>query len=205
MSGHDSRALSLIATVIAIIAGGVIVAVALFGLAHARAEARARQCQSILNRYGTAFAAYAEDFGNVLPYENVGDEQHGRVVWSEALTAYVDEADRLCPSVDRSVENYREGYRMNSKLSRRSADPPQPYRLLSSLLSRPHTVVLFDAEYGGSKLSLKGRLKDVDYRHNGSVNILLADWHVERLGRDDFVKASNWLPPKIIWDPDRSD
>ena len=57
---------------------------------------------------------------------------------------------------------------------------------------------------GGSKLSLKGRLKDVDYRHNGSVNVLFADWHVERFGRDDFVKASNWLPPKIIWDPDRS-
>lgn len=205
MSGRDFRALSLVGTVIAIIAGGAIVAVALCGLAHAREEARAKQCLSILSRYGIAFAAYAEDYGNVLPYENVGDEHLGRVVWSEALTAYIDEADRLCPSVDRSVENHREGYRINSKLSRRSADPPQPYRLLSSLLSRPRTVVLFDAEYGGSKLSLKGRLKDVDYRHNGSVNILFADWHVERFGRDDFVEASNWLPPKIIWDPDRSD
>ncbi len=202
MSGRNSRARSPVATVIAIIAGGVIVAVALSGLAHAREEARAKRCLTILSRYGSAFATYAEEFGNVLPYENVGDEQHGRVVWSEALADYIDEADRLCPSVDRSVENHREGYRINSKLSRRSADPPQPYRLLSSLLSRPRTVVLFDAEYGGSKLSLKGRLKDVDYRHNGSVNILFADWHVERFGRDDFVKASNWLPPKIIWDPD---
>ena len=158
MSPRDSRALSLTGTVIAIVAGGAIVAVALLGLAHAREEARATQCLSILNRYGTAFAAYAEDSGNVLPYENVGDEQHGRVVWSEALTAYMGEMDRLCPSVDRSRENHREGYRINSKLSRRSADPPQPYRLLNSLLSRPRTVVLFDAEYGGRKLSLKGRL-----------------------------------------------
>ncbi len=205
MSGRSSRALSLVGTVIAIIAGGAILALALFGLAHAREGARAKRCLSILDRYGTAFAAYAEDFGNVLPYENVGDEQHGRVVWSDALAAYMDEMDRLCPSVDRSVENHREGYRMNSKLSRRNADPPQPYRLLSSLSSRPRTVLLFDAGYGGSKLSLKGRMNDVDYRHNGSVNILFADWHVERLGRDDFVKASNWLPPKVIWDPDRSD
>ena len=204
MSGHDFRALSLVGTVIAIIAGGAIVAVALLGLAHAREEARAKRCLSILSRYGTAFVAYAADFGNVLPYENVGDKHLGREAWSEALAAYMDEADRLCPSVDRTVENHREGYRINSKLSRRSADPPQPYRLLSSLLSRQRTVVLFDAEYGGSKLSLKGRLKDVDYRHNGSVNVLFADWHVERFGRDDFVKASNWLPPKIIWDPDRS-
>ncbi len=204
MSGRHSKALSLVGTVVAIVAGGTIVAVALFGLAHAREEARAKQCLSILSRYATSFAAYAADYGNVLPYENVGDEHHGRVAWPEALAGYMDQADRLCPSVDLSVENYREGYRMNSKLSRRSADPPQPYRLLSSLLSRPHTVVLFDAEYGGSKLSLKGRLKDVDYRHNGSVNILFADWHVERFGRGDFVKASNWLPPKIIWDPDRS-
>ena len=152
MRGRNFRALSLIGTVIAIAAGGAILAVGLFGLAHAREEARAKRCRSILDRYGTAFAAYAEDFGNVLPYENVGDEQHGRVVWSEALAVYMDELDRLCPSVDRSIENHREGYRMNSKLSRRNADPPQPYRLLSSLPSRPHTVVLFDAEYGGSKL-----------------------------------------------------
>ncbi len=205
MSSRDSRALSPVATIIAIIAGGAIVTVALFGLSHAREQARATRCLSILSRYGTGFAAYAQDYGNVLPYENVGDEHLGRVVWTEALAAYMTETDRLCPSVDRAVENYREGYRINSKLSRRSADPPQPYRLLSSLSSRPHTVVLFDAEYGGSKLSLKGRLMDVDYRHNGSVNVLFADWHVERFGRDDFVKASNWLPPKIIWDPDRSD
>ena len=204
MSGRDSRALTLVGTIIAIIAGGAVVAMALFGLAHAREEARAKRCLSILERYGMEFAAYAEDFGDVLPYENVGDEHLGRVVWSEGFATYMGEMDRLCPSVDRSVENHREGYRINSKLSRRSADPPKPYRLLSSLLRCPHTVVLFDAEYGGSKLSLKGRLKDVDYRHNGSVSILFADWHVERLGRDDFVKASNWLPPKIIWDPDRS-
>ena len=205
MSSRDFRALSPVATIIAVIAGGAIVTVALFGLAHAREEARATRCLSILSRYGAAFAAYAEAYGNVLPYENVGDEQHGRVAWPEALATYTGEMDRLCPSVDRSMENHREGYRINSKLSRRNADPPQPYRLLSSLLSRPRTVVLFDAEYGGSKLSLKGRLKDVDYRHNGSVNILFADWHVERFDRDDFAEASNWLPPKIIWDPDRSD
>lgn len=204
MSGRNSKALSLVGTVIAIVAGGVILAGGLFGLAHAREEARAKQCLSILSRYGTAFAAYAEEYGHVLPYENVGAEQHGRIVWTEALAVYMDEADRLCPSVDRSMENHREGYRMNSKLSRRNADPPQPYRLLSSLSSRPRTVLLFDAGYGGSKLSLKGRMNDVDFRHNGSVNVLFADWHVARFGRDDFVKASNWLPPEIIWDPDRS-
>ncbi|MCH8967998.1 MAG: PQQ-binding-like beta-propeller repeat protein [Planctomycetes bacterium] len=188
MSGHDFRALSLVGTVIAIIAGGAIVAVALLGLAHAREEARAKRCLSILSRYGTAFAAYAEDYGHVLPYENVGDEQHGRVVWSEALTAYMDEADRLCPSVDRSVENHREGYRINSKLSRRSADPPQPYRPLNSLLSRPRTVVLFDAEYGGRKqviTSATKRVRSYDYETGRLI------WECRGLG-------TNAIPAPVI-------
>ena len=62
-------------------------------------------------------------------------------------------------------------------------------------------MIFFDAQYGGSKLSLKGGLKDRDARHRGAVNVLFADWHVERMEEQRLVEMSNWLPPKIIWDP----
>lgn len=201
MSGNRSRAHSIIQLVIGITVGVVVFAVALLALARAREEARATRCRSILEDYGVAFTAYAEDFGGVLPYENIKDEALGFVVWYDGLASYMVDVDRVCPSVDRSSEYFQEGYRMNSKLSRRSAIPPQPYCLLSSLPNPASTVVLFDAEYGGRKLSMKGRLKDADFRHNGSVNILFADWQVKRFDERDLMQASNWLPPKVIWDP----
>ena len=169
---------------------------------RAREEARAKQCMVILQRYGEAFMQYTADHQGVLPYENAGDEPLGHIPWHDALEPYRGPGDWICPSVDRTVQNHLEGYRLNSKLARPGATPPQPYRSLASIDHREATVILFDAEYGGKTLSLKGKFKDADCRHNDTLNILFADWHVERLTKDQLTDAMNWLPPKIIWDPD---
>jgi prepilin-type processing-associated H-X9-DG protein len=188
---------------------GVIGVVVVVGLTWAgvrnwqrvREEARAAQCQTILQRYGQAFRAYAAEFDGLLPFEGVGLEQEGHMVWFDALGRYLSGGDAVCPSVDRTVSNYEEGYRINSQLSRSGGLPSEWYRRLDSLSQAEATVALFDAEYGGKKRSMKGNLKDVDYRHNGSANILFADWHVERLRPNELKEASNWLPPRVIWDP----
>lgn len=195
-------ALSTVEVVVAIVAVGLLTTLAVRSWASSREEARATVCMSILQRYGQAFSEYATDYGNVFPYENVGDEGLGHVVWYDALEVYMGPASRTCPSVDSKEDAYQEGYRINSQLGRLSTIPPQPYRGLHSLGSPERTVVLFDARYGGRKLSLKGQLKDADYRHNGSLNVLFADWHVERFSELGLVEASGWLPPKVIWDPD---
>lgn len=185
-------------------AGALLVVVTLLslGLMSSREKSRARACLANLGRYGIAMASYAEDFGGVLPYENTGDESLGHIVWDEALESYLGSRNRLCPSVDRGAKNYRAGYRINSKLGRRNATPPKPYRLLSELAEPSATVMLFDAAYGKRKLSLKGGLADVDFRHDGCANLLFADWQVQAFTSPELTEASDWLPPTVIWDPD---
>ena len=188
----------------ALIALAVIAAIAVVGLGagqRLRERARASACVSILERYGVAFAQYTEGNGGFLPYENVGREDWGYVAWFDALSDHFAGESRFCPSADSSSDQIRECYRMNSKLSRTSSVPPRPFRELKSLDAAGVTVLLFDAQYGGSRLSLKGGLKDRDARHRGAVNVLFADWHVERMEEQRLVELSNWLPPKVIWDP----
>ena len=187
--------------VIATVVGLAIAAVGFFWVRSSE-RTRAEMCSRILESYGKAFAAYAADHGGVLPYENVGAESQGHVAWREAVAGYMNADADLCPSVDTGVPNYEEGYRMNSKLGRRRADPPQPYRRLSTLEQPDTTVLLFDGRYGGTKRSLKGRIDDVDYRHLGAANVLFADWHVASFEKAELEEASGWLPAKMIWDPD---
>ena len=54
----------------------------------------------------------------------------------------------------------------------------------------------------GEKLSLKGHLKDVHYRHLGQAHLLMADWQVAAFGPEQLKEASSWLPPKVVWDPE---
>ena len=199
--GRQARALTILSTLIVIAVVGVLATLGLIALAAPREKARSAVCVTILERYGEALAGYAADFGGVLAYENVGDEHLGHVVWYDALATYMSGGDRVCPSVDRTVANFEEGYRINSKLGRWSTIPPQPYRKLSSLDRPGATVVLFDAQYGGKTLSLKGQLKDAQFRHLGSLNMLLADWQVSGFDEKRLVEASSWLPPRVIWDP----
>jgi prepilin-type processing-associated H-X9-DG protein len=196
------RAITRVETIVIAVTILLILTIGTAGLARLREEARAKTCLTILSRYATAFAAYTADHNNVLPYENVGDEALGRIVWYDALTPYMDRTERICPSVDRSEENSRESYRMNSKLAKGSASTPMPFRRLDTLDRPAATVIIFDAEYGGRKLSLKGKLNDVDFRHNGKANLLFADWRVEPFERNRLMQDSAWLPPKVVWDPD---
>ena len=196
------RALTRVETIVIAVTALLILTIGVAGLTYLREKAHAKTCLTILARHGVAFAAYAVDHENVLPYENVGDEALGRIVWYDALTPYMDGTERICPSVDRLAENYLESYRMNSKLAKAGANPPMPYRELDTLDRPTATVIMFDAEYGGRKLSLKGNLNDVEFRHNGSVNLLFGDWRTERFDRGRLKRDSEWLPPKVVWDPD---
>lgn len=196
------RGISRVETIAIVAVAALTAGLGTWAWAWSREEARTQRCASILASYGQAFAQYAEAHEGVLPYENVGHEAHGHIDWQEALKPHLGPGDWVCPSVSRSVSHHAEGYRLNSRLARPGAHPPEPYRSLSTLDRPRATVMLFDAEYGGKKLSLKGGLKDAEFRHNGSLNVLFADWHVERLTLDRLTEASNWLPPRIIWDPD---
>lgn len=197
VQSHIRRAATIWAAVVVVGVIGVTATGSLWAWSRHREDLRAQVCGSILQRYGEAFLNYASDFGGMLPYENVGREQAGRRVWYDALENYMDAGERMCPTVDRSAENHKEGYRINSKLS----NSRQPYRALDSLENPGQTVLLFDGEYGGVKFSLKGQLKDAQFRHNGSLNLLFVDGTVQSFTEAELTEATNWLPPKVIWDP----
>ncbi len=203
MPGCSARARALTKVETAVVVGVALLLIAAAGSiwAGSRERARAATCRAVLGRYANALAAYADDHGGVLPYENVGHRDQGHVVWREALEAYMGRVGRDCPSVDRGERNYSESYRINSRLGRRDEDGAAIYGRLDALSEPQATVVLFDAEYGGKKLSLKGKLSDVDYRHGRTANLLFADWHAEGLERERLEELSNWIPPKVIWDP----
>ncbi len=35
-----------------------------------------------------------------------------------------------------------------------------------------------------------------------SANVLFGDWRVEGFDRHRMKRESQWLPPKVLWDPD---
>jgi prepilin-type processing-associated H-X9-DG protein len=65
-------------------------------------------------------------------------------------------------------------------------------------------VVIFDGEVKGTVASFKGRWRlhkdDVSYRHNGTTNLLFADWHVEGMHKD-VLKAKSIKNSPVIWQP----
>lgn len=199
---NDTGAFSLVESIVAIVAVVTVATTVFLVWGGARDKARTHRCVSILQRYGQAFATYVADFQDLLPYENIGAEDRGHLAWYYALAPYMGPDDRHCPAVDQTQPNFQDGYRMNSKLGRPKAVPPRPYRKLNALPEPGKTVVLFDGFFGGKKLSFKGDLADVDYRHDGAVNILFADWSIRRLNEKEFRRQSEWLPPQLIWNPD---
>jgi prepilin-type processing-associated H-X9-DG protein len=117
------------------------------------------------------------------------------------------EGVKACPTVLRSDPFCEESYRMNSKLSETVEGNKyyRPYRKLSTLTRPSQTVLLFDADIGGDKISFKGRWRkkndDVSYRHNGATNILFTDWHVENFAEEAvYDKSINNAP--IVWQPE---
>jgi hypothetical protein len=83
----------------------------------------------------------------------------------------------------------------------------RPYRSLRSLKGPAGTVLLFDADVGGDRISFKGRWRykspkgdDVNYRHVRSSNFLLNDFHVENLGKDT-VEAKSLHNEPLVWQP----
>jgi prepilin-type processing-associated H-X9-DG protein len=205
---------------------GIGVSLIVPAVARSRERARSAVCRGNLAALGTALGQYAANFGNVLPYEDRGEEKTaGRICWFDAVDPYLTKAGigakvKLCPTVGLGSPNAEEGYKMNSKLApsplkpggpgQKSPPPPSdtppvpPYRKVDKLLRPQATVVLFDGDVGGKSASFKGRWRekgdDVNYRHNSATNILFADWHVEEMSKDTLKKRSVHNTP-VIWQP----
>jgi prepilin-type processing-associated H-X9-DG protein len=224
--GWSARGFKLVHVLAIVGAMGLAVGLIIPAVAHSRERARSTLCRSNLAVLGPALRLYALDFGNVLPYEDRGEEKTaGRTCWFDAINPYLTKAGadpnvKICPTVGLGSPNAEEGYKMNSKLAPSppkpggpgqkqppppsNTEPPKPYRKLDTLPRPQATVVLFDGDVGGKGASFKGRWRekgdDVNYRHNNSTNILFADWHTEEMSKGTLKKRSVHNTP-VIWQP----
>lgn len=196
---------------------GLLIAILVPSLAQSREQARAVTCRSNLSQLGKALVMYAANYGNMLPYEDRGEEvSAGRICWFDAIDRYLsknkaDLAVKTCPTVALDEPRRVESYRMNSKLAESAtagtaekAKYFKPYRKLDTLDRPGATVVLFDGHVGGLVTSFKGRWRlkggDISYRHNVNTNLLFADWHVEGMHKN-VLKAKSVKNSPVIWQP----
>lgn len=188
---RDGFTLIELLVVISLIA--LLIGLLLPALAQSRRSARTATCLSRLRQHGVAFNLYVLDY-DALPHED--DSQHPEIIcWYYAINEFlgvVDESEngfyeelvpdvKVCPEVIRKAPAFIKGFRFNSGLESNKEPFFQPEKARFS----DRTVILFDAEYGGTGISFKGRKGKVDYRHPGGTNVLFADWHAEIVPKSD--------------------
>lgn len=220
-----ARGFKLVHVIAIVGAVGIATGIAVPAIVRSRERVRSTLCRANLEQLGQVLQAYAADYGNVLPYEDRGEEKSaGRICWFDAIDPYLTKRGasasvKVCPTVGLDTPQCEESYKMNSKLAPSppkpgapgqptppppTSEPPKPYRKLSTLTRPQATVVLFDADVGGKSLAFKGRWRsekdDVNYRHNTATNLLFADWHAEEISKSTLKKRSIHNTP-IVWQP----
>ncbi len=181
--------LLIVVSIIALLIGLLIPA-----LSQARKAARSGACLSGLRQHGIALSLYILDYDR-YPHED--DKDPEVISWFDAVMPYMGTSRehvspiQVCPEVDQLMPAFLKSYRFNSRLESNA----KPFLNPDHIFAPDRTIILFDAEYTGSKISFKGRKSKVDYRHPGGAILLLADWHAESQNKDGIKRR--------LWDIDR--
>jgi len=192
----DRRGFTLIELLVVIAIIAILAAILFPVFATARNQARKTQCISNLKQIGTAFGMYAEDYDGLLPIYHTGT-----ATWWDALKEVAKTvAIGACPSAI-SQYGYASGYALSVYVSGAA---------YSSITDPSGTVVVCDAgglvsgkDSGWSQCHvLPPSQTSSTYpnswpaaRHNGTIVVLWADWHVnsQRFG-SDFYPAIGQFP-----------
>jgi len=186
---HNAKhAFTLIELLIVISIIALLIGLLLPALSQARASARSGVCLSNLRQHGIAFNLYVMEYDK-LPHED--DHDPNIISWFDGLMPFMGTSRsfvnpvQVCPEVDQEAPAFIKGYRFNSNLESNSDPFLDPIRILAT----DRTVILFDAEFSGTKISFKGKKKRVDYRHPTGADILFADWHVSGMHKKEAERA----------------
>ncbi len=200
--------------VIAIIA--VLASLLLPALGLAREAARAASCANNIRQIGLAAELYSQDFNGNLPwfrnwlYTRTGDLATGRLFpYLKSKQVYLCPTDRIQLSVRRrpaaasfvqqrfgaNFSGHRDySYAMNCAICHATdlagfRDPTRTFVFMEANLSPTDYSGQIGPMPGGNTLA---------FRHNQRGHLLFADYHVEKLARKPYDKASRhlrfWFP-----------
>jgi prepilin-type N-terminal cleavage/methylation domain-containing protein/prepilin-type processing-associated H-X9-DG protein len=192
--------------VIAIIA---ILAAILFPVfARAREKARQSSCQSNLKQLGLAFHMYVQDYDEtILPSRVAGDPNN--VCWTELVMPYLNNEQILvCPSdsnpqvssdTDGSEKSYGLNYEIHTynRYNGHAANPIDVWPPITLAQIDAPAEVISCMDYDSNRPGVHYHTIDdrVDWRHNGTADLLFIDGHVKAMKRNQTLAPRDlWLP-----------
>ena len=199
MKTHDKKnnVFTLIELLVVISIISLLISVLLPALATARKSARSTQCKSQLKQIGVLVAIYGNDFDQYLPPTR--DSTTSVELWSlnsqnynsfmTYCMGYESNHNKwlaVCPSYKAMWGGHGGNYGFNIRVFRFSNWNTR-WRKSLELLRPSNTLFAPDVYYEGSNTSASEQFiayegwttTNIDFRHNNSVNMLMADAHVQ--------------------------
>ncbi len=192
-------------TAIAVIA--VLGAILIAAMPAASRSAHRTECASNLRQLGQVFSLYAIDHSGMLPApkDNYLNENAPSVSWMTIAQEYIEArfpkvGERnilLCPSAQDTFPDgkARRSYGMNAA----GTDGKTPFRL-SSIDDPAQTLLLADTRENGagqgdgvSRFGINNYSTTVEFRHDGQLNALFFDGHVESIDENDPAKLRKYV------------
>lgn len=202
----------------------VTVAVGAVGLAllaaadGAKSDARSTACQSMLKKYGAAFASYASNYNDFLPAGFTPNNPSREMRWENAIQNDLGSKFLRCPANTPQSTGYGANYcynvKVNAKLPFHFFDPADPAKSKLSKYSKqlPQIVLIGDAiryacvspiqigcrpvrDVSGDGIKDSARGADYNYyaptRHDGFWNYVAADGSVRSISFAEWQTNMN--------------
>lgn len=201
----SSKGFTLIELLVVISIIAILAMMLLPALGMVRGAARSMVCQSNLRQIGFAYAAYAEDWNDlIVPVKSAGTAYN---VWGSDLLPYIDEGSKIggqiikgCPDYKFKPTPYQNGYAMNLFLEAKSGSQGPQYQnstirwlTFGRVTNRSGRALVADTS---NDENLWGS-NDASYRHSKRAGTLLCDLRTSSLILSQMTKAI-WSPESTV-------
>jgi prepilin-type processing-associated H-X9-DG protein len=198
MKGHRARAFTLIEILVVVAILIILMALLLPALSAARQKVAGFACLSHLRQIGQAATMYRADNDDWYPigaYNSQGHAARGwDRTWHDLLLPYLDNRIEIfyCPQIDHR-HTYRYSYGCNRCLS--------PFEAAAAAPATGSSRLIYAAETSAENWPCASRLQyddplhtNLTDRHQGKVDVLFCDSHVQAMNPWTASDLSYWIP-----------